>query len=64
MMRLSFIVLALALLIPAAACAGDFIRGDANGDGAVSVADVQSILNYVYRGDGTGCLEALDVNAP
>ena len=40
-----------------------FIRGDANGDGIVNVADVVYLVNYLYRtGDPPAPQEAGDVN--
>ena len=30
--------------------AADFVRGDANGDGRVSIADAQTMFNYLYLG--------------
>src|SRR5262245_181999 len=41
----------------------DFIRGDANSDGKVSVGDAYYITSYVFRGgDAPECLESADVN--
>ncbi|MEM7163817.1 MAG: LamG-like jellyroll fold domain-containing protein [Planctomycetota bacterium] len=39
-----------------------FIRGDANIDGTVNVADPIAILTYLFNGSVTRCLEANDVN--
>jgi hypothetical protein len=46
-----------------AARADDFIRGDANGDGGLSIVDPQFTLNYLFLG-GTppACLAAADVD--
>ena len=42
--------------------AGDFIRGDGNGDGAVNVADVVFNLDYLFQGGSSNCLKAHDDN--
>src|SRR2546427_695764 len=43
--------------------AADFIRGDANGDGKVSISDSKFLLNFLFRpGSEAGCLSALDTN--
>ena len=43
--------------------AADFLRGDANRDGHVSVADGYALLAYLFRdGSGRDCLDALDAN--
>ena len=40
-----------------------FIRGDANGDGAVDIADPVATLGFLFLGDATpGCLEAANAN--
>ena len=40
-----------------------FIRGNANGDASVNVADAITILEYLFSGGATpDCLSALDVN--
>jgi len=41
---------------------GRFRRGDSNGDGAVDLADAISILNYLFAGGTTDCLDANDSN--
>jgi dockerin type I repeat protein len=42
----------------------EFIRGDVNGDGVVSLADAQAIAAWQFRfGDPSRCLAASDVNA-
>src|SRR5437870_5726246 len=56
------VVLSLLLLTPLHAV--DFIRGDANSDGKVSVADAHYIASYVFRGgERPECLESADSNA-
>src|SRR5882672_293680 len=41
----------------------DFIRGDTNSDGKVSVSDSKFLLNFLFRpGSEAGCLSALDTN--
>jgi hypothetical protein len=41
----------------------DFIRGDANGDGSVSVADAHKITNWLFRGRiYPSCLKAADTD--
>ena len=39
-----------------------FVRGDANVDGKVTLADVFSILGYLHRGGRLDCLDAADVD--
>ena len=40
-----------------------FIRGDANGDGAVDIADPSATLGFLFLGDAApGCLEAANTN--
>lgn len=39
-----------------------FIRGDANGDGSVTIADPVVILAYLFQGAPATCLDAHDVN--
>ena len=40
----------------------DFVRSDANADGAVDLADVTTILAYLFAGGTLPCLAAADVN--
>jgi len=40
----------------------NFIRGDANGNGEVDLADATSILSYLFAGSRFECLDALDTN--
>ena len=40
----------------------DFIRGDANADGLVSLVDVLTILNVVFNEEETECRKALDID--
>jgi hypothetical protein len=40
-----------------------FVRGDANLDGRVTIADVFTILRHVYAGRGLSCLDAADADA-
>ncbi|MBQ3130329.1 MAG: leucine-rich repeat protein [Bacteroidaceae bacterium] len=43
--------------------APDFILGDANGDGSITVSDIVSVINYImYRTEGNFNKEAADVN--
>lgn len=39
-----------------------FIRGDANGDGALDVADPITMIDYLFQGASTDCEVALDAN--
>lgn len=39
-----------------------FIRGDANMDGMVNIADAVRILEYLFTGGSVPCLEAVDAN--
>jgi len=57
-------ILAALLLLPGSAGAVDFLRGDTNGDGTVTVSDACFILNYLfYGGSSPECMVAADVNA-
>jgi predicted carbohydrate-binding protein with CBM5 and CBM33 domain len=40
----------------------EFIRGDANQDGSLNVADPIAELAYLFTGTPTSCVDALDVN--
>ncbi len=42
--------------------AEEVLRGDANGDGEVSISDVQVILNHHFRELTSPCVDAFDVN--
>lgn len=56
-------VISSALFMSTSLRAVDFIRGDSNSDGKVSVADAKYIANYVFRGgERPECLESADVN--
>jgi hypothetical protein len=39
-----------------------FTRGDANLDQAINVADVVTILGYLFQGQSIGCLQSCDTN--
>jgi hypothetical protein len=41
---------------------GTFIRGEANGDGSVDLADAVRILLVLFNGEPTDCRDALDTN--
>jgi hypothetical protein len=48
---------------PTADLAGvDFVRGDANGDGVVSFADLRALLAHIFRGEEIPCRLAGDVD--
>ncbi len=40
----------------------EFIRGDANQDGTINIADVVTILGYLFQGQGAACLLSNDSN--
>ena len=40
----------------------EFLRGDANSDGAFDISDVISSLDYLFQGQSVPCLVALDSN--
>lgn len=40
----------------------EFIRGDANQDATVNIADVVTILGYLFQGQGADCLLSADTN--
>lgn len=65
-MRLFSILISLALLCGSAAADNDmcFLRGDANGDGSVNVADVTTLYQYIGQQSPTlhDNLDALDAN--
>jgi hypothetical protein len=39
-----------------------FTRGDANQDGSINIADVVTILGYLFQGQGADCLLSVDAN--
>ena len=39
-----------------------FKRGDANGDGAINIADAIAMLGYLFGGEPLNCVAAMDVN--
>lgn len=41
----------------------DFVRGDANADGGVNIADAIGVLDHLFAGDELRCAAAVDVNA-
>ena len=40
----------------------NFIRGDTDGDGVITLADVTFLFGYISNGEAVLCLDALDVN--
>jgi hypothetical protein len=53
----------LALLVTPGASAVDFLRGDANSDGNVSVSDAHFISRFLFEGGARAdCMKAMDVN--
>jgi hypothetical protein len=63
LVRATALGIAFVLTVSIPALAEDFIRGDANNDGAVSWADVQYMLNHHHRGgDPPSCGDAWDVD--
>ena len=51
------------LFLSGTAAAVDFVRGDANSDGSMSISDAAFILNYLFVGAAEPeCLESADVN--
>ena len=59
------LIFSLTLLVTSVASGlpADFIRGDANEDGKVTIADARVIFGYLFLGNGaTQCLKALDAN--
>jgi hypothetical protein len=40
----------------------DFVRGDANADGAIGIADAIFLLTHLFSGGSASCLNALDAN--
>ncbi len=61
-MRAYFIGLCLVLTASTAQADWQFVRGDANGDGSINIADGVTILGVLFSGDPTVCLDALDTN--
>lgn len=47
---------------PCVPSANDFIRGDANNDLALNIADAVKALGYLFAGDTVTCLQTLDMN--
>ncbi|HIO65151.1 MAG TPA: HYR domain-containing protein [Planctomycetes bacterium] len=43
-------------------CFSDFIRGDANDDGAIDISDAIVIIGYIFLGTPSDCHDALDCN--
>ncbi len=43
-------------------CFSDFVRGDANDDGAVDISDAIVIIGYIFLGTQSDCHDALDCN--
>ena len=62
--RLVFVGVALSLgAVSRHLAAVDFLRGDANSDGVVSLSDAQFIHNYVFRaGSASECIAAMNAN--
>ena len=60
MARLSLAGLGLGVLLAAPASAQDFIRGDSNGDGVVTLADSHRSLYYFFLGGEPLCEDAAD----
>ena len=62
-MRRSILLLtSLALLISPLALASDFMRGDANGDGIVDIADVSALFEGLFSSGDLPCEDAGDAN--
>jgi len=49
-------------VIPFAPPPPEFLRGDANSDGAFDISDVIGSLDYLFQGQSVPCLVALDSN--
>jgi hypothetical protein len=49
-------------VLPFTAPPPEFLRGDANSDGAFDISDVVSGLGYLFQGQSVPCLVALDSN--
>jgi polysaccharide biosynthesis protein PslG len=57
------LVFAVAAAFRMGAQGGDFIRGDANGDGAVDIGDPIALLGFLFSNvEAADCLDALDAN--
>lgn len=50
------------LSLTASLCDSPFVRGDANLDGIVDVSDVPAMLDVLFLGASTPCLDPLDIN--
>ncbi|MBI4604171.1 MAG: hypothetical protein HY721_19610 [Planctomycetes bacterium] len=53
-------LLALGSAIPLGAA--DFVRGDANSDGVVSLADAEAVFAFLFRTGAMPCMDAADAN--
>ncbi|MGE3167164.1 MAG: hypothetical protein AB7O52_19835 [Planctomycetota bacterium] len=53
---------AVSVTIPRASCDPEFVRGDANGNGSVGLADALAILGYIIFGSNLPCLDAADAS--
>lgn len=62
MIAQALVIFVVTLCAPPAAEASEFIRGDANTDGIVDVADVLYTLNFQFSGGPIRCEDALDSN--
>ncbi|MGE4601645.1 MAG: hypothetical protein AAEJ65_01940, partial [Planctomycetota bacterium] len=49
-------------VLPFTSPAQEFLRGDANSDGAFDIADVVKTLGFLFQGEAVPCLVALDSN--
>ncbi len=52
----------LSLLCSTSLWSVDFLRGDANADGRLSIADVKQLLNFMFSGPAPPCLDATDAD--
>ena len=41
---------------------GQFVRSDSNGDGSIDISDAVGMLNFLFGGGSSGCVDALDAN--
>lgn len=61
-LRVVLVALTLTLISAPAFAQWTFIRGDANGDGSVNIADAIATLEHLFNNGASPCMDAMDVN--
>lgn len=60
LMRKCFVVILFAFAMSLQALAGDYLRGDTNGDGKIDVADVAELIDYLLNGQWNDDIQAVE----